>query len=466
VRILLIEDSPNHVKVLTEALTDIGQGIHVMQAGSRDSALVAIKEAHFDVAVCDLKIPTVDGGLDAETIHGKDVVNHLRRELPGTPIIINSAYGDDEFRDDLISQGSRLDIFGGGDQPILQYTTKGILSRLTEKVRVLYEDLEVLDSIDIRQEGIQLSPPQKRVLRIFGRRNGGSVVTVSPMAAGLSSSIVLRVQVLAPTRASAANTVAKLGSVRDVEDERERYQRNAPARLSHGSFTPLADIVQAGAQQSGGLFYTVAEDYRSVFEVLRAQPAEAAPVVARLRERMRPWWQGAPFEQRSVSIIRRELAPDVQDDLIQPGWLEAERISLQTCRCPVHGDLHGGNVLVDAEGHPVLIDFGRCGTGDAALDPVTLELSLLFHPGADDLRHDWATPERASHWSDLDEYAIGSPLEAFIRACREWAHEVAAGRREINANAYGYAVRQLQYADTNQALAVAVANSATQDLRE
>jgi len=40
-----------------------------------------------------------------------------------------------------------------------------------------------------------------------------------------------------------------------------------------------------------------------------------------------------------------------------------------------------------------------------------------------------------------------------VKACRAWAHEVAAGGREVLASAYAYLVRQLKYPDTDKLLA-------------
>ena len=43
-----------------------------------------------------------------------------------------------------------------------------------------------------------------------------------------------------------------------------------------------------------------------------------------------------------------------------------------------------------------------------------------------------------------------------MRACRAWAVEVAASEQEVLAVAYGYALRQLKYDDTDKVLARAV----------
>ena len=51
-------------------------------------------------------------------------------------------------------------------------------------------------------------------------------------------------------------------------------------------------------------------------------------------------------------------------------------------------------------------------------------------------------------------------MPEFIRTCREWAEEIAAGRREIAACAYTYLLRQLKYDDTNKARILALLEGA------
>lgn len=121
-----------------------------------------------------------------------------------------------------------------------------------------------------------------------------------------------------------------------------------------------------------------------------------------------------------------------------------------------HGDLHGCNILVAATGKTNLVDYGEVGDGPASLDPVTLELSLLFHPNAPGAAGPWPTAEQATAWGDLAAYLHGCPFSQFVRECRAWALRVAAGKREVAASAYSYLVRQLNYRDTNKERALAL----------
>ena len=95
------------------------------------------------------------------------------------------------------------------------------------------------------------------------------------------------------------------------------------------------------------------------------------------------------------------------------------------------------------------------GTGQPAVNPVMLELSLLFHPQRLDMGG-WPSIEQARQWGSLEAYLDGCPAAEFIRECRGWAARVSAGNREIAASAYSYLVRQLKYDDTNKDLALAL----------
>jgi len=44
----------------------------------------------------------------------------------------------------------------------------------------------------------------------------------------------------------------------------------------------------------------------------------------------------------------------------------------------VHGDLHGGNILISANDGSVLIDYGDVQHSAVSYDPVSLELSVVL----------------------------------------------------------------------------------------
>jgi hypothetical protein len=142
---------------------------------------------------------------------------------------------------------------------------------------------------------------------------------------------------------------------------------------------------------------------------------------------------------------------------IDIGPIEARTIN--AAHCCQHGDLHCANVVFVRNGHPMLIDFGDVGTFFPAVDPVTLELSTVFHSQHASLPPCWPTEDNMRHWVDVNQFVIGCSFADFIRACRAWAIAEAASPEEVVAAAYAYAVRQLKYPDTNKALARALINA-------
>jgi hypothetical protein len=159
----------------------------------------------------------------------------------------------------------------------------------------------------------------------------------------------------------------------------------------------------------------------------------------------------------TVAEIRRLFVSDEQAQDLFPKDLgldfaavEAKRVRIN--RCVLHNDLHGSNVLIADDGHPLLIDFSSVGEGPASVDPILLEMSLVFHPygrrvlpsGNELLEVDW---------TDNDGYCAILPAPDLGAFCREWAYETAGSEGEVLAVAYGWALRQLMYPESNHPLA-------------
>jgi hypothetical protein len=87
---------------------------------------------------------------------------------------------------------------------------------------------------------------------------------------------------------------------------------------------------------------------------------------------------------------------------------------------------------------------------------LSFNLSLLFHPGFQRIRGAWPSTDTSALWADLSTYTQECPCPAFVRACRNWSHAVAAGKREIYASAYAYLLLQLRYPDTDKKLIFAL----------
>ncbi len=461
-RLLIIEDNETFLTELQEALDGIG-GLELEVAASRRSAVEKLHTQDFDLITCDLKIPTQDEALDAHVDHGRAVYREALNVTSGTPIIVLSSFGNEYTLPALMDVAHNGDYFGANTAlPMVSFLDKGRLAECVDRVREFTEQLNVLDGIEISPPGFQLSSLEKRALRIFARRLEGTVLTVSELGGGLSKTRTLKVRIRGVGGVHKALVAAKLGAQNLINDEKARYEKFVSPALGAGSHASFAGEVKQGAGKIAALFYKLDERYdRSVFDVLRNSPDKGAVTVAQIIQRTQPWRTDAPQHRTSIGDIRRALMAD--DSLngclhyltgIDVAAFESKELEVHTCA--QHCDFHGSNILVDAEHRTLLIDYGEVGEATASLDPIILELSLLFHPDAANVRGDWPAIVELDSWDNLDTYTENCPVAEFVRACRSWAFEVAAGGREVFANVYAYSLRQLEYGDTNKDFAVAL----------
>lgn len=308
------------------------------------------------------------------------------------------------------------------------------------------------------QGSAPLKPLDGQVVRLFGRRNNGATVQVTNLSGGLSDSRVLKVVVRRADNGLITTAVAKVSLIPAISDEGNRYRQQI-CRLTVGGFPVLAETVAAGAGNHGGLFYgMVGDTFESLFDRIVARHAGVSQTPEAIRAIEAPWYQGRNVVQVPVSRIRRLLIgdtdlPGIQEHLngIEIGPIEVHQVAAATC-CQ-HGDLHCANVVFDQRGQEMLIDFRDAGQSYSAIDPVTLELSTIFHSQRTRLPPNWPTEELLAQWVTPELYSEGCAFGEFIRACRQWALAVAASPQEVSAVGYAYGLRQLKYEDTNKAFA-------------
>jgi CheY-like chemotaxis protein len=461
---LIVEDAADVLDELRRTVQpafDLGE---IVLAESRDEALERLEAEVFDLIILDRKLPTSNGALDDDVAHGEAVYEYIKEFVIGTPVRFWTAYSEDEYIGEKIDSDVRKeDIWGTGKQ----YATVGIISKsrfdhVIALCREVKECVRALTLIEIRQppgRQVDLSKEERAVLRIFARRQGGTAIEAQELSGGLSGAKVLRAIVFDGAR-RLAQAVVKLGPIPLVEDEHQRQRR--VLLLPAGAATQVMAMVRAGAGPVGGVFYRLADAYdASIFDVLRRAPDVGEDVVARLRELVAPWTQAARTATATVREYRRRFATDavfgtLRDALpdLRLDEFETSRFVFQVCCC--HGDLHCGNVLVDAAHRPILIDYGEVDEHPAALDPITLELSAVFRMQRTPEVAQWFSLQQASKWCNLEEYLVGCPIAKFVAACRNWAYAAATGNRAMYVVAYCYLMRQLKYPDIDQELVKAV----------
>jgi CheY-like chemotaxis protein len=461
-RALVVEDDQDFIDELFVVLNSLEGPPDVTVAQSRNSAYEQLESNFFDLVILDLKIPTSDGVLDANPDHGRAVFGRALQLAPGTPIFVLTGSPAEDFIPEMLDRKRQVDIWGEGREVgTVTFLKKSKFAESAEKLAPFAAAVSRLSDVEFERGNTELGTEDDRLVRIFTKRVGGVRCVGSKISGGLSSAKIIRLKVTDNSGASVHDAVVKLGSIPEVRDESNRFDSHI-SRLDHTATPRKLQTLEFGAKSRAAIFYGLAEGFESdAFEMATKSGTFQAQVVANAKQATKRWRIGVGETRRSIREIRQKLISDVDfQHATAPCsllWLnDFENRQIQTRWCCVHADLHGSNILARGNAECVLIDYGDVSDGPASLDPITLELSLLFHPRGPLRTSDWPSSDQAAHWADLDVYVAGCPAANFIRACREWATEVAAGQREIAAVAYGYLVRQLKYADTNKVLALAL----------
>lgn len=464
-KLLIIEDDPDVVSRLRETFEP---EIDVVVAETRDDALTKLEAGGYDLIVCDLVIPPTAGAEATTTEHGLFVCDQAREKLPGTPVLIYSAFGELEDLKDRLAEAPQEDVLGTGARPLLRAFSKGKPEQLKQAVLDYAAELrELQDAVAITwgADPRDLEPSDARILRIYGRQRGGELVRVRHLAGGRSGALTLWTEVEEPEGGISGRVVTKLDSLEEIEDEEGRIEQHVAHVLAAPVYAGSLHAVKAGTGSRAGLFYSLAAGYdQTLFDLLATNPDQAATVVDQIADGLEPWHGSASPVRWTVRHIRRMLVRDdrLGELRVDPDWkttaLEARQVPCSRCRS--HGDLHGGNVLVNGTGRGMLIDFARAGIATAALDPVTLEVSAVLHPDSYVDLKGWPTKEQAELWALESEYVRDSPILSFVEACRRWLYRVQRSDRESVATLYAYALRQLRYEDVDLDLAAAYSRGA------
>lgn len=454
--VLIVEDEEDFVEEIRQTFNDLPGHAHVTVAASRDKAISLIGSQFFDLLVLDLRIPTVDGALDGNPEHGHAVFARARLASPGTPILVLTGSPAEDFIPSLLEQQQQVDIWGEGRKVgTVTFLQKYKFDEFPGKLGPIMAAINGLSEVELERGGANLKIEHDRLIRIFARRFGGTRCVLSQVGGGLSGAAVLRLRITDSGGAPIHDAIAKLGLPQDVRDEARRFD-DFVVRL-HPSATPrkLATL-DFGASTEAGIFFGLAEGFtHSAFSI--AATSLGGPSVQRVEAAVRRWVDGVPETRRTIADVRRKVLSDsdlatilTEFSIPWASWFEEREIQARW-GC-IHGDLHGENVLISEDGQVVLIDYGDVGEGPSALDPITLELSLLFHPQGALRGSGWPASEQARKWGDIENYTMDCPASDFVRACRSWAEKNGAGKREIAASAYAYLIRQLKYADTDKDL--------------
>jgi CheY-like chemotaxis protein len=465
-KILMIEDNLMFVEAFVKSLEAGHPTIQVVNVTNRQDAESALTDSLYDLVILDMKLPNTAVSFDDQHEVGEALFHFITKNSPGVPIRILSSSETSEFLQDLAAHGAPKAPWGIDQIPMVTYCTKPRVDKLISEILLLAPLVDLVNSIRIDKGGrqIDLKAEEERALRIFVNSRGGKSAAIKRLG-GLSGSWVLKVAVKDEKGTVIHDCVAKIGKHK-IRGEMIAYNQYVTA-LGVGKFAHVLHIVDAGIGNYHAIFYQLADEVQSLFDYTGKSQKSIDVILKSAKALFQNWHRGAVEVTASIGDVRRALIEDEVyfEALAKTGFVltkDIESVQISIRRCVIHGDLHGGNLLLDPDLNPILIDYGEVGIGYTCLDPITLELSCIFHP-------DQAGKKEFPNlhlWPQLDQYCENHPDKGFVEGCREWAHELGGSDLAVLACAYGYVARQLKYSDTNMERIQTLMTAITQEIRK
>lgn len=457
-KILLIEDDVGFAESLIHRILSAAPGVKIEFCRDKLTGMNQLSSNFFDLIILDLTIPLSPNQPAMSETNGQEIFYEAIKLSPGTPIRILTSSDPDDFILDSVTAGEKVRPWGLLKIDEIRYYKKREYSGLLADVVACYREVEEISKVEINTSGreLSLSELEVRAVKIFTRIYNGASCIIEKLSPGLSGSLILRVQVQDDQGADIVNSVAKIGTSKVQTEMDSREWAN---RLPIGACPHILLELSRSLKNVSALFYA-ASSFKPYFELFVTHPEMTAKIVPTLNGYLDGWANSRKRGALTVSEVRRRFVTDdfllsvVAQHGISVG--DVENCNVMICSSIVHGDFHAGNVLVDHQSLPVIIDFGDTGEGFTCVDPIALELSLIFHP--DSTVRDQSI-KNIEDWPNLENYILGHPHNDFIHACRQWAYKVGGGDKAVLAIAYAHTLKQFKYETVPASVLVSLINS-------
>lgn len=99
-RILIVDDEPTILLTLSYTLRS--KDVEVITASRLEPAEEALDRYTFDLVIVDIRMSGILG------IEGLELLSYIKRKWPQTEVIIMTAYGSEEVKEDAYQRGARF----------------------------------------------------------------------------------------------------------------------------------------------------------------------------------------------------------------------------------------------------------------------------------------------------------------------------------------------------------------------
>lgn len=229
--ILIIEDEQEFVEEIIRIVSSLCREPIYTVASCLQAASEELETGFFDLIFLDLKLPTIDGAMDSDPQHGRDLLDMARAIAPGTPIFMLTGSSAEQFLPEMMALNHQVDVWGQGKAlPLIGFQPKHRVNNLHKLIRPYIEACDAVCDVEISTT-IDMDLRVARLVRIFTASVGGVFCEVRRLSGGLSGALVLKLVVKDGSGAKIHNSIAKIGAPSDIQDEVERHDKFAGCRI-------------------------------------------------------------------------------------------------------------------------------------------------------------------------------------------------------------------------------------------
>ena len=154
--ILLIEDEDSIRRVLKKVLQQDNQSYKFTEATDGQEGILTVKKQHFDLILCDIKMPKKDG---------IEVLDFIRNHTPATPVVMISGHGNLETAVQAMRMGAFDYISKPPDLNHLLSTVRSALQSESQSISAL----KIIKKPNVSQQMVGESDAMQRIHKLISK---------------------------------------------------------------------------------------------------------------------------------------------------------------------------------------------------------------------------------------------------------------------------------------------------------